>query len=245
MDGDVEAPEAAELQIELPEEAPEPEYEEVFVPLDNQRAAEAAGRKYLEVLAATEKPPRRRRKRAPKVALVEAPLAQEDRSAGPWLSVPGWRNFQHYGKRKTPWVKVQSAWLSDYRFLRLADHQKLALVLIWVLAAQTGNRCPAEPEWLQWKLGISSPVDLPGLIAAGFLELHGAKVEQLPWVTLRPATHFDPRRIFAGDPPGSGSPGGGGADIPAPHERPFVWPETGEDEKPTSELVSDWEARQP
>jgi hypothetical protein len=189
------------------------------------------------------KPPKKRRcARKPKASLVVGPLASEAADIdGPWISVPGWKSFQHYGdKRVTPWIKVQTAWLTDYRFLRLADHQKLALFLIWILAAKR-NKLPADPEWLGWRLGISSPVDLKGLIEAGFLELHGAAVESLPGVVQGIDSMPSPSVVAVAMRRATGAEA-------APHERPIVWPppEGEEDDGRTmDQRVDQWEKNQP
>jgi len=189
--------------------------------------------------------PKKRRARLAKPPLVTGPLAAEAESAGgPWISVPGWKHFSHYGdKRRAPWIKIEYAWLADYRFLRLTDHQKLALFLIWILASK-GNHLPADPEWLQWRLGVSSPVDLKGLVEAGFLELHGASVESFGVRSMadRPPTLQELRATTFGRNSGAIMPGSLG-----PHERPIVWPPPdGEDKEPTiDERVEKWNRDQP
>ena len=188
--------------------------------------------------------PRRRRRRAPassrtsRPSLITGPLpAESEAGAGPaYLSVPGWQGFLHYTDRRNAWVKLHTAWLADYRFQRLEDHQKLALMLIWMLAADA-NRIPADPEWIGWKVGMAAPVDVRGLVEAGFLELHGMRAERLPGVKMK-AGRPDPPTYLARayglkQPP-----------LP-PEERPITWPGPEGEEPSTSGLLDSWEKRQP
>jgi hypothetical protein len=165
---------------------------------------------------------RRRRPRKPPVKAIEGP--RSDQQSGPWLSIPYESSLRHYGKRKSvPWIKLEAAWLADYRFQRLADHQKLALICLWMLSAKE-RRIPADPEYLQWRLALSSPVDLRGLVEGGWLELHGARLDYLPSVGVRRVVDVSA--------------------IPV-EEKPLVWPPPEEDADETAKQVEDWENRQP
>jgi len=92
------------------------------------------------------------------------------------LSVKNFEQYQHYKDRKPPWIKLYNDVLDDYAFEVLPDASKAHLMLIWLLASRTDNRIPNDPEWIARKVGATGPVDIAGLIAAGFL----AESDELP-----------------------------------------------------------------
>lgn len=88
---------------------------------------------------------------------------------GRYLTVRNWEKLQHYKHRNPPWIKLHSRILTDYEFACLQDASKLHLLLIWVLASQTDNQVPADPEYLQKTLGLEEKPDLKLLVDKGFL----------------------------------------------------------------------------
>ena len=85
-----------------------------------------------------------------------------------WLSVKGWREFQHYSNRSPPWIKLHRAILDDYEFAELADNQKAHLMLIWVLASQNDGRVPDNARWIESRTNCRG-IDLQVFVDAGFL----------------------------------------------------------------------------
>jgi len=86
-----------------------------------------------------------------------------------YLYVKNWDEFQHYKDRNPPWIKLHRALLDDYEFARLPDASKAHLMLIWLLASQSEGRIPADPKFLQAKLGLDKQPDLQVLVDSGFL----------------------------------------------------------------------------
>lgn len=86
-----------------------------------------------------------------------------------YLAVRNFRKFQHYKDRKPPWIKLYSSLLDDYAFSCLQDASKLHAILIWLLASQHENKLPNDAKWIAGKISATDPVDLDGLIAAGYL----------------------------------------------------------------------------
>lgn len=86
-----------------------------------------------------------------------------------YLRVKKWEEFQHYKDRSPPWIKLHRSVLDDYEFCRLRDASKAHLMLIWVLASQSEGRIPADPKFLQAKLGLDEQPDLKVLVDQGFL----------------------------------------------------------------------------
>jgi hypothetical protein len=85
------------------------------------------------------------------------------------LLVKNWSEFQHYKDRNPPWIKLHRALLDDYEFAELPDTTKAHLVLVWLFASQNAGRIPADPEFLQHKLGLQKKPNLQLLVERGFL----------------------------------------------------------------------------
>lgn len=85
-----------------------------------------------------------------------------------FLTVKNWKDFQHYGKRNPPWIKLHRALLDDYSFCALPDSSKAHLMLLWVYASQHNGQIPQDPRFLEKKLSCEN-IDLDVLISHGFL----------------------------------------------------------------------------
>ncbi len=69
-----------------------------------------------------------------------------------FYTVRNWNEFQHYGKRNPPWIKLHRALLDDYNFCSLPDDAKAHLMLLWVFASQHNGEIPDDPQFLEKKL---------------------------------------------------------------------------------------------
>ena len=85
-----------------------------------------------------------------------------------FLSVKNWKDFQHYGKRNPPWIKLHRAVVDDYAFCSLSDAAKGHLMLLWLYASQNNGRVPVDVPFLENKLSIKN-LDLQMLADHGFL----------------------------------------------------------------------------
>lgn len=86
-----------------------------------------------------------------------------------FLEVKNFEQFQHYKQRNPPWIKLHAALLDDYEFARLPDAAKMHLMGIWILASKTGNKIPADAEWIAKRIGATTPIDLEFLVSTGFI----------------------------------------------------------------------------
>lgn len=89
-----------------------------------------------------------------------------------YLVVKNFDKFQHYkSKLSVPaWIKLHKSLLTDYEFQSLSDLSKAHLMLIWLLVSQRSDRrIPNDPAWIAQKIGAKEPVNLPNLIASGWL----------------------------------------------------------------------------
>lgn len=85
-----------------------------------------------------------------------------------FYAIKNWKDFQHYGKRNPPWIKLHRAVIDDYAFCSLPDASKGHLMLLWLYASQNNGRVPADVPFIEKKLSISG-LDLEELSARGFL----------------------------------------------------------------------------
>jgi hypothetical protein len=88
------------------------------------------------------------------------------------LAVKNWREFQHYAKRRPPWIKLQHRLLDDRVFLTLPVASKALAPLLWLLASESidGKNNDAMAE-ITYRLRMSEHdviEALSPLIAAGF-----------------------------------------------------------------------------
>ena len=85
------------------------------------------------------------------------------------LAVKNFDKFQHYRDRAPVWIKLYRSLLRDYEFAKLPDAARGQLLLIWLLASETGNELPNDPAWIGRQINASEPVDVALLIRSGFL----------------------------------------------------------------------------
>jgi hypothetical protein len=90
--------------------------------------------------------------------------------------VRNWDKFQHYKNRNPPWIKLHTELLENYEFASLQDASKLLAICIWMLAARSDNKIPADPDWIKSKCNLKSKVDLEPLFSFGFIEW----IQELP-----------------------------------------------------------------
>lgn len=71
--------------------------------------------------------------------------------------------FQHYKKRRPPWVKWYTSVLTDEHFASMSPNARLVYALLLLVAADRGNRIPEDAGWLAVEL------NLPRKLVAGAL----------------------------------------------------------------------------
>jgi hypothetical protein len=109
---------------------------------------------------------------------VEGAGAREGGVSG-WVSVVGWRRFQHYdpSKRQPPWIKTYTELLDDEDYLKLTARQRAILHGIWLAYASSRCELGASPVRLASRLGLDGVQrrDLDSLSSAGFIEIVASK----------------------------------------------------------------------
>lgn len=65
-----------------------------------------------------------------------------------------WSEFQHYGDRSPPWIKLHRKVLIDYTFQSLPDASRALAPMLWLIASEDqGGIIDASPEVLAFRLG--------------------------------------------------------------------------------------------
>lgn len=96
-----------------------------------------------------------------------------------YYRVKNFDQFQHYKSgehsKQTVWIKLYYSLLNDYAFCQLDDASKFHLIGIFLLAGQSNNKIPADPNWIASRIGTSSPIDFSALVSSCFLEEYVAR----------------------------------------------------------------------
>lgn len=88
-----------------------------------------------------------------------------------YLRVRNFDTYQHYKKRRPPWIKLHAAVLDNYDIARLPDASKAHAFLIWVLASKLDNRIPYDAQWIEKRISATEHLNLQVLLSSGVLEL--------------------------------------------------------------------------
>ena len=92
---------------------------------------------------------------------------------GPRAFVKNWAEFQHYSKRRPPWIKLHHSLLDDYDFVRLQVAGKALAPLLWLIASESDDGSfPLDLDWLSFRLRMDEKdveTGLKGLESAGFI----------------------------------------------------------------------------
>lgn len=87
-----------------------------------------------------------------------------------YLRVRNFEKFQHYSKRRPPWVKLyRDIWVAPEFHARSCE-DKLYIIGMFTVASETGNLIPRDGTWLQRRLLLPHRPDFTSLIESGFIE---------------------------------------------------------------------------
>lgn len=93
-----------------------------------------------------------------------------------YIHIVNWRKFQHYRKRKPPWIKLYVDVLDDFEYYSLPDNQKLILIHLWLLASKTDNNIPYNHNWIKATMKLNIAIEIEPLIQAGFVWSDDVKI---------------------------------------------------------------------
>ena len=90
------------------------------------------------------------------------------------MKVAGWSGFQHYLKRRPPWIKLHRTLLDNPEFMRLPVASKALAPLVWLLASESANAGELPPiSDISWRLRMQESEVIAALIplvSGGFIE---------------------------------------------------------------------------
>jgi len=89
------------------------------------------------------------------------------------LQIKNWSSFQHYKKRRPPWIKLHRTLLDEPEFMRLQVASRALAPCIWLLASESDSGIlEMSIKDIAWRLRISESeisAGLSGLIASGYI----------------------------------------------------------------------------
>lgn len=88
-------------------------------------------------------------------------------------AIKDWDRFQHYKKPKPVWIKLYRDLLRDYAFMQLSESERWIVIGLWIIAAETGNEIPDDPEYIRTSLKLKRPPDLEKFSRLGFIQANG------------------------------------------------------------------------
>lgn len=87
-----------------------------------------------------------------------------------WFEVKNWDRFQHYTKRRPPWIKLYARSLpEDEAFKQYTDSAKALYFYVLTTAAKFDGYLPADPRYLENHLGLNGQQDYFELVNQGAL----------------------------------------------------------------------------
>lgn len=88
-----------------------------------------------------------------------------------FIRVVNWDKMQHYKDRSPPWIKLHRDLLTSETWVSSSNDDRVLAIAIMMLAADTDNRIPASPRYIQRRAYLDNAPDLSGLLALNFIEI--------------------------------------------------------------------------
>ena len=88
------------------------------------------------------------------------------------MRIKNWREFQHYGDRNPPWIKLHNSLLSSKDWVALDDASRVLAVACMLIAAKSGTdgEFCGDAEYIRRVAYLNSEPDFKPLIRCGFIE---------------------------------------------------------------------------
>lgn len=96
-----------------------------------------------------------------------------------YFRIRNWSEYQHYKKKDPAWIKLYRSTLTDSDLMRLPVSTRWLAIGLLVLAAETNNEIPNDPDWITWRLRLEEAPDLSTLASVGFIEGYSGSRESL------------------------------------------------------------------
>lgn len=93
-----------------------------------------------------------------------------------YLRIKNYDQYQHYGNRNPPWIKLYRCIMNDYELRMAPIASRLAYVYLLIIASETDNRIPYDCAFLSERFGYEvNELTLSPLIDSGFLLASGTR----------------------------------------------------------------------
>lgn len=86
------------------------------------------------------------------------------------LKVRNFEKFQHYKKRRPPWIRLYRNLWDDPRFFELNETERYFLISFFVIAAQNDNKIVVNNAWLKREMATDLVPPIDRLVRGGWLE---------------------------------------------------------------------------
>lgn len=85
--------------------------------------------------------------------------------------IKNWPEFQHYKDRSPPWIKLHRSLLTSRTWVKAAsDSERVLAIACMLIAADTDNKIPADPDYVQRVAYLKQPPDFAPLLKSQFVE---------------------------------------------------------------------------
>lgn len=81
-----------------------------------------------------------------------------------------WRQYQHYKDRSPPWIKLHRSVLTSRTWVNASDSERVLAVACMLIAADTDNKIPADPDYVRRVAYLRDAPDFAPLLKSQFLE---------------------------------------------------------------------------
>lgn len=89
------------------------------------------------------------------------------------FQIVNWEDYQHYSKRRPPWIKFYTSLLDNHEMSQLRASSRLLAPLLLLVAARTDNAIPNDIKWLSNALQMNAvqiEEGLADLLRIGFVK---------------------------------------------------------------------------
>lgn len=103
---------------------------------------------------------------------------------GAWIIIKNWERYAPRTRNKTavmPWLRIYRKLLDDRDYRRIEPQYRALLVDLWLLAAESEGKVPADTHALCWRLRVDREWLVSGLQAiatVGFITLPASSVNK-------------------------------------------------------------------
>lgn len=88
-----------------------------------------------------------------------------------FIRITNWENYQHYKDRDPTWVKLHRTMRNSRTWVKADDATKLLAICTMMLAADTGNKIPFDPDFIRQVCFLHTDPDFSKLVDLGFIEI--------------------------------------------------------------------------